>query len=254
MPVDLLNHKPSGDEKELAAPHTLFWLMGEFETINGSSGSDTFIGNESNNVLRGEGGDDTIVGGIGNDYLDGGNGDNIIDGGVGDDIYLVDMSAITNQSVSENWIKTEIKDSAGIDLLVFLPAQTEVDYEVGFYRINNGRDIAYCYNYNLGDHGDELLAKYILPDNTYNLDKLVEDGSHYVLLTDQYLLQEDNSYVDVVDRIHVGNNVDGEFNLIENFNVGIGTTATSTYKLNINGSLNSSSLYLNNSKYCSIYR
>jgi hypothetical protein len=42
-------------------------------------------------------------------------------------------------------------------------------------------------------------------------------------------------------------NTSTEVMRIGNFNVGIGTTDTSTYKLNINGSLNSSSLYLNNS-------
>jgi VCBS repeat-containing protein len=60
------------DEKELAAPHTFFWLMGEFETINGSNGPDTLIGNELSNVLRGGGGDDTFYGSSGDDLIFGG--------------------------------------------------------------------------------------------------------------------------------------------------------------------------------------
>ena len=62
------------DESDLSIPHNLFWLMGEFETVNGSSGADRFSGNELDNFFNGAAGNDIFYGSPGNDSIFGGEG------------------------------------------------------------------------------------------------------------------------------------------------------------------------------------
>ncbi len=55
-----------------ATPTTLYWLMGDLESADGSAAADVMVGNSLSNVLVGGGGDDFLQGGGGNDWLDGG--------------------------------------------------------------------------------------------------------------------------------------------------------------------------------------
>ncbi|MDP4836834.1 MAG: Ig-like domain-containing protein, partial [Burkholderiales bacterium] len=151
------------DEKELSAPHTLFWLMGEFETINGSNGSDTLIGNELSNVLRGGGGDDLLDGGTGNDSLSGGAGADTIYGGDGNDwlfgfLYYEDSELedlnFLDLVLSQELVVDDLYGGEGDDVyLLDGLVRTPVIYE----NVNQGVDSV------LGD-----LAEYTLPENVEN--------------------------------------------------------------------------------------
>lgn len=57
---------PSGDAY-LASPHTLYWLTGDIENVDGSPYGDTIQGSSLNNYFRGNGGIDDIDGGNGID-------------------------------------------------------------------------------------------------------------------------------------------------------------------------------------------
>ena len=67
-------------------------LIGNQHTANlviidpGTSGADTFVGSETDDIIKGQGGNDNIQGLGGNDRLEGNSGDDVIDGGEGDDL------------------------------------------------------------------------------------------------------------------------------------------------------------------------
>ena len=62
-----------------------------FENINGTSNSDTLIGNSLRNILNGNSGDDFLSGEAGRDNLDGGLGDDFLYGGLGRDNLTGDL-------------------------------------------------------------------------------------------------------------------------------------------------------------------
>ncbi len=67
------------NELSVGTPHTLAWLTGDYENVNGSSYDDIIYGNLFDNTLYGSAGNDFISGAAGNDNLYGGAGnDNFI--------------------------------------------------------------------------------------------------------------------------------------------------------------------------------
>ncbi|MDB4106246.1 Ig-like domain-containing protein [bacterium] len=70
------------DELSFQTPLNLYWLMGDFENINGSEFVDTIYGNSFENLIKGNGGDDILAGGSGSDtfiYVKGDGNDTILD-------------------------------------------------------------------------------------------------------------------------------------------------------------------------------
>ena len=70
------------DELSFETPLNLYWLMGDFENINGSEFVDTIYGNSFENLIKGNGGDDILTGGSGSDtfiYAKGDGNDTILD-------------------------------------------------------------------------------------------------------------------------------------------------------------------------------
>jgi Ca2+-binding RTX toxin-like protein len=63
-----------GSQLDYSDPHSLIWLLGTNENVNGSAYSDDLSGNNSSNVLLGNSGNDFLAGRGGNDYIDGGRG------------------------------------------------------------------------------------------------------------------------------------------------------------------------------------
>jgi len=157
------------------------------DKLNGNGGNDLLSGDRGNDILNGGTGDDILLGGVGNDTLNGNSGKNELHGGTGDDTYIVDMNEITNLNFKEKFEKSEITDISGAnDILKFITAKTEDGFEQGIYRINNGRDLAFCYNENESDDGEEFRNNYKREDGSYDLDSLMKDGSHYFSLRNQY--------------------------------------------------------------------
>lgn len=58
------------------------------DTIEGGAGDDVLAASDGNDVVLGEAGNDRIGGGLGNDVIDGGAGDDVIGAGQGDDIAV----------------------------------------------------------------------------------------------------------------------------------------------------------------------
>ena len=70
-------------------------VVESIETVVGTPGDDTIVGNASNTekvTLIGAGGDDYLVGGAGSDMLIGGVGDDILSGGQGADQFVIAVS------------------------------------------------------------------------------------------------------------------------------------------------------------------
>ncbi len=78
-------------EEALSSPHSLWWLLGDFEDATGSQFRDEIYGSVLPNIIRGLGGNDYIDGWTGNDTLDGGAGNDQVFGDSGNDI-IVDVS------------------------------------------------------------------------------------------------------------------------------------------------------------------
>ena len=55
------------------------------ENVEGGSGNDEIVGDQSGNILNGNAGNDTVRGGAGTDSLNGGDGDDTLEGGAGND-------------------------------------------------------------------------------------------------------------------------------------------------------------------------
>jgi hypothetical protein len=95
--IDTINTSSFGGNQLINLnPGTFSNIMGEtgnvsiavgviIENATTSSGADTLIGNEADNVLDSGAGNDTLSGGAGNDTLIGGWGNNSLDGGAGSD-------------------------------------------------------------------------------------------------------------------------------------------------------------------------
>ena len=85
---------PTNESPSLGVtPHTLVWLMGDYENVVGSQYADLITGNFFDNLLTGGGGADTIYGEAGNDTLSGGDGNDVMYGGVGNDLFDWDSSS-----------------------------------------------------------------------------------------------------------------------------------------------------------------
>ena len=81
------------DELSLETPLNLYWLMGDFENINGSDFVDTIFGNSFDNLIKGNDGNDLLNGGAGNDNINGGLGNDVIEGGLGTDTLISNHGA-----------------------------------------------------------------------------------------------------------------------------------------------------------------
>ncbi|NDE17713.1 hypothetical protein EBZ80_22575 [bacterium] len=202
-------------------------VLGSFldENLNGGNGNDILRGNDGNDTLIGGLGNDALFGGYGDDILNAGDGNdtlngeagvNVMNGGGGNDTYIVDMGEITNDNAYYNYQKTTIEDPSGTDILRFVLARTEYGYENGLIRINDGKDLAFCYSENPSDIGSELLARYQNSDGSFNLDALVANGSHFFILKNQYLKNGQGIYSVGLDTL-VGKSSDGAINI--NFNL-----------------------------------
>jgi Ca2+-binding RTX toxin-like protein len=71
------------------------------DTLDGGEGNDTLTGNAGNDSLVGGLGHDAISGGAGNDVLDGGAGNDVMTGGDGSDYYVVDVTGLGKDTVTE---------------------------------------------------------------------------------------------------------------------------------------------------------
>lgn len=70
--------------------------------INGTSGNDTIIGTNGDDVINGLGGNDNLRGTSGNDTVDGGDGNDRVQGQVGNDLLLGGIGADTLQGWANN--------------------------------------------------------------------------------------------------------------------------------------------------------
>lgn len=122
----------------LPAPKSLWWLLGTYENIIGTSYADIISGTELSNAIRGgagndvieglggndsiwgENGDDTCAGSDGNDSLCGGGGNDTLDGGVGVDTAFYDqvLSNYTVSKTSSGWTIDGTSIGDGIDSLL----------------------------------------------------------------------------------------------------------------------------------------
>jgi hypothetical protein len=88
-------------------------VLGESTNINGTAGSDTFLGGNQSDTLEGRAGDDfldgqgqadTLLGGVGNDTLVWDASDNLVDGGTGTDTLRVsgnlDLTGVADAQIS----------------------------------------------------------------------------------------------------------------------------------------------------------
>ncbi|MDE0783728.1 MAG: Ig-like domain-containing protein, partial [Planktomarina sp.] len=70
------------EELSLETPTSLYWLLGDFENVNGSEHADSIYGNRFDNLIEGNAGNDTLSGGTGSDtfvYAKGDGNDTILD-------------------------------------------------------------------------------------------------------------------------------------------------------------------------------
>ena len=99
------------DELLLETPLNLYWLMGDFENINGSDFIDTIFGNSFDNLIRGNDGNDTLNGGSGNDTLT---------GGAGDDAFLFagdfGHNVITDYNSNEDILEFYANDGSAVNI------------------------------------------------------------------------------------------------------------------------------------------
>jgi len=84
----------------------------DVENVNGGSGNDILVGDETGNVLNGNGGDDDLSGGAGADALNGGDGNDLARGGTGND--AIDGGPGTN------WVDYASAGAGGVGVQVNL--------------------------------------------------------------------------------------------------------------------------------------
>ncbi len=82
------------------------------ENVEGGSGNDEIVGDESGNILNGNAGNDVVRGGAGTDSLNGGDGDDTIAGGLGNDTM--------NGGEGTDWADYASAGSGGIGVQVNL--------------------------------------------------------------------------------------------------------------------------------------
>ena len=118
-----------GDQLINLNPGTFSNIMGEvgnvsiargviIENAKSSSGHDTLIGNDADNVLDSGAGNDSLAGGAGNDWLIPGWGNNSVDGGIGTDTvdYIVGASAFVSVNLALGIAHNQ--GGAGTDTLI----------------------------------------------------------------------------------------------------------------------------------------
>lgn len=152
-------------------------LTGRGITVRASSGNDTLMGCELNDVLDGGpvpgilefqgstdngedrifgfAGDDILTGGGRNDHLDGGRDHDQLDGGVGDDVLL---GGAGNDSLTGGKGSDRLDGGAGLDVAVFTGVRA--DYEI---RTANGvTTVIGPDGVNPGNHSQILIATDVL--------------------------------------------------------------------------------------------
>jgi len=67
----------------------------DYQTINGTDGSEVISGDTRHDTINARGGDDRVFGNVGNDTMDGGAGNDRMEGGVGDDVIIGGIGADT---------------------------------------------------------------------------------------------------------------------------------------------------------------
>lgn len=153
------------------------------DTIYGYGGNDFLAGERGNDKLYGGIGEDLLYGGVGDDYLNGESGTNEMDGGSGDDTYIVDFSS-ADQVRDTIWDNSGAKDIVNFSINADIPNSSWYL----FMRINNGEDFLIIILPNSADQSLSSFLSGYVSGGTYNEEKLLTDASHYLLIKNQYLL------------------------------------------------------------------
>ena len=140
-------------EMSLPSPHSLYWLAGDFEIVEGSAYGDEVIGDIYDNGILGSGGDDTISDLGGSNYLRGGDGNDSLLGGDGfDDMHGNIGNDVVDGGAGSDWVV----GGQGSDLL---RGGEDDSYDVVYGNLGNDT----CYggdgaDWVRGGQGDDSLS------------------------------------------------------------------------------------------------